>query len=167
LKLYLLASPNAADAKEVQDKIYSLEYREEKTRQEERQKEDVKGSLAGAWLAKDFNPDGRERSAGAANIQLINNQFTCTLDWPSGRVAALTGQLNELSLTGSADVFTCCPQESRPGSFTGTVSADGQSIALQVSWGGHMVDDYKLTRSVGTQENYDNSSTLDTSYSPT
>ncbi len=61
LKLYLLAAPNAQDARKVQDQIYSIEYRQEKAAKEiaakaraeqERLKPPTAQELAGTWRFK-------------------------------------------------------------------------------------------------------------------
>ncbi len=144
-KSYLLAAPDAPDAEAVRTQIIKLEYKLEKTRQHERQKEDVRESLTSdTWRVIELIV-GREYLGGTfASLRLTGDQFTCNWRNSNSTGMELTGQLKESNLTGSASIITT--GGTFPGSFTAEVSADGKSIVIHVTCLGRKMGDYKLVR---------------------
>jgi tetratricopeptide (TPR) repeat protein len=134
LRLYLLAAPNAADAKKVKELIYEIEYRQEKAAKTEiraKAEEKKKGlkDLVGNWYRKEPYDHAREKYANYAHYRgemrggelfLIYVIDVPYWDWRKGeeRVFFIANRLQGNTLVGRF------PGGHEPGTYEITVSQD-------------------------------------------
>lgn len=158
LKLYLLANPNAADAKRVQELIYEVEYRQEEAKRAGMEKKpatlDLSG-LSGAWTAKMADkgfkdiesarayggPWGSYVPGGRAHISTSGRTIRITR-WESEWRYEYEGVVNARSISGTMTVVRppVPPDVARLGyrdvcnltkfPFEGTLSASADAIVL-------------------------------------
>lgn len=146
LKLYLLAAPSAADAQNVQDQIYALEYRQEKAQQEavarkeaqerKRREEGAKASdparLAGDWCY--LHPSGELWCEGYHRrmIRVSGTSFEIWEKNLQGERIEFRGTIQGENLNGSwiGSIFrmSSCPDQPMP--MQGKIASDGNRIEL-------------------------------------
>lgn len=132
---YLAASPGAADAKKVKEKIYELEYLRDNAAPEgaSAAPEPVRfdpASLQGTWRDKE---NGLEYRVSVTGSEFLAQCARCEI--------AFKGILSDRSIDGIAVVGSwenqgcVIPEDSRP--LQGTIGADGRTISLlykQANW---------------------------------
>jgi tetratricopeptide (TPR) repeat protein len=154
-KLYLMAAPSAANAREVRTRMYGLDLKLERQLAAMRAKElegkrkvqirRVKRSLTNDnWCLKEmydhFSSQCYNRPAPRSgdlpsnswvNLLASEERITIRLQWDNGGMALFDGKVKGLSLTGTQDM-ACCPRDYIAAfPFTGAISSDGKTITIQ------------------------------------
>ncbi len=158
LKLYLLAAPNAQDARKVQDQIYSIEYRQEKAAKEiaakaraeqERLKPPTTQDLTGTWRFKGSNlyalTQAPNLSVTASGDSLLFDRVGNVSRYPSGTLVKfkLKGYELEENSFRDAGIYVgvsqhCAGRGKGQDSYTvrikGKVSEDRKKIILNARY---------------------------------
>lgn len=129
LKLYLLANPNASDARAVQDKIYAIEAKQEMAQAEKAAREEKKTKetdFRGIWVQDPVDTCWRYSFAVNGN-ELVITSFCPNMDESLVGWATLNGRTFEGKMNTSPDKdgSSACP-----GSIKGVISEDNRKIEI-------------------------------------
>jgi tetratricopeptide (TPR) repeat protein len=138
LQQYLTLAPRASDADKVQEKIYELEYRVQKSQQPKRLRNPW-AKLNGKWREQDYIPFGcqGEKCGYLATLKVANDTFS--LRWhQDGTGSCFSGTISESGrvkgtwhLPGGAK---CSRRAGKAlGPFTGQVLDNGAAINIRTS----------------------------------
>ena len=139
LRLYLLAAPNAQDARHVQDQIYALEYRQEKVRKEKMEKRErekqIIAALPGDWGHQHGHHRTEERglATAPAQIRMSGNRIEILeKSYMRGWFVGYRGYVTGNKITGYCvwPPVDECPNLESEFPMTALISDDGKRIEM-------------------------------------
>lgn len=149
LELYLLAEPNAKDAREVKKKIAGLRFKQElaarpQAAPQPQQAKPTAPALSGAWQVRTWWGDFYQRptlagrwsanAEGTAQVSVAGSRFYATSRHNSRFTMVLDGVIAERRVSGTAVLQgpPACPGMTNQFGFEATVEPDGRRVLVEV-----------------------------------